>query len=224
VANKDVIDIDVLDTRLTDTGVMWYCDWSHGGDPNRRVLVDGSTTLDGFLQRIRNRVDQGKIGVLSILAHGYGRYEYRDAKQEKRKALHPGFGIEFGSDDILPGTVDRFKTLNGLFAGTGVGIKLMGCGAAAQYRFRVAPNGPYEMGFGKDLCKKLAAVTGASVMASEALQDVQIDTQPRTYRWGNDIQTIPACASFGDWEGQVWIFSPNGDMAKATPKASGNSR
>jgi hypothetical protein len=219
---KEVIDIDVLDTRLTDKGIQWYCEWTRGGDPNRRVRVDGSTPLDAFLQTIKSRIDQRKIGVLSILAHGFGEYEYTDATKKKRKAIHPGFGIQFGSDNILPATVERFKALNGLFAGTGVGIKLMGCGAAAQYRFREAPNGSYKTGFGKDLCKKLAATIGASVMASEALQEVQIDENPRTYRWGNDIQTIPACASFGDWEGQVWIFSPDGGLAKAgTPKGSG---
>lgn len=90
----------------------------------------------------------------------------------------------------------------------------MGCGIAAQYRFRVAPNGGYKQGFGKDLCKKLAATTGASSMASDALQEVVIDSNARTYRWGNDVQTIKSCARFGNWKGQVWTFSPKGEVQK----------
>jgi len=217
MAGGEVINIDVLDTRLTDEGVEWYCEWTRGGDQNRRILVDGNHPLDLFLQTVQTRVGNNKLGVLSILAHGFGHYEYKDPQKKIKKAIHPGFGVEFGSENIVMETVDRFKALNGLFSNSGVGIKVMGCGVAAQYRFRVAPNGAYDQGFGKDLCKKLAAVTGASVMAADALQDVVIDTNPQTYRWGNDVQTIKSCARFGNWKGQVWTFSPEGNVQKLDP-------
>ena len=76
--------------------------------------------------------------------------------------------------------------LKGTIQQRGSGIKLIGCGAAAQYRFRVTPKGwEYKQGFGKNLCKKLAEITGASVRGSDALQDVEIGENPKTYRWGN---------------------------------------
>jgi hypothetical protein len=153
--------------------------------------------------------------VLSILAHGFGEYTYKDSMKKFEAAIEPGFGVEFGRDNIVMETVERFKALKGLFSSAGVGIKLMGCGVAAQYRFRVTPVGrEYKQGFGKDLCKKLAEVTGASVMGSDALQTVEIDENPKTYRWGSDIQTINSCDRFGKWEGQVWVFSPNGKVEK----------
>lgn len=218
MAGGEVINIDVLDTRLTDKRIEWFCEWTRGGDPNRRILVDGTTPLDAFLQTVKSRVGNNKIGVLSILAHGFGEYAYKDSKKKVHAAIHPGFGIEFGSDNIVMSTVERFKALKGLFSSEGVGIKLMGCGAAAQYRFRVTPTGAeYKQGFGKALCKKLAEITGASVMGSDALQDVEIDENPKTYRWGGDIQTINSCARFGNWEGQVWVFSPNGKVEKFNP-------
>lgn len=49
MASGEVIDIDALDTRLTDDGIEWYCEWTKGGDPNRRILVNGNTPLDQFL-------------------------------------------------------------------------------------------------------------------------------------------------------------------------------
>lgn len=221
MAGSEAISIDVLDTRLTDKRIEWRCEWTRGGDPNRRILVDGATPLDSFLQTVKARVGNNKIGVLSILAHGFGEYAYKDSEKKVKGTLHAGFGIEFGSDNIVMATVERFKALKGLFSSAGVGIKLLGCGAAAQYRFPVTPSRmEYKQGFGKDLCKKLAEITGASVMASDALQQVEIDESPKTYRWGGDIQTITSCARFGNWEGQVWVFSPNGNVEKVNPPSS----
>jgi len=222
VASGEAIDIDVPDTRLTDDGIEWYCEWTKGGDPNRRLLVDGNTPLDQFLATLKSRVGGNRIGVLSILAHGWGEWEYQDKEKKRPKTIHGGFGVEFCKDTIPgiePGvtlqTVDRFKELYGLFSSREVGIKLKGCEAAAEYRFRVAPNSSeFKTGFGKKLCGRLATVTGASVMASDHLQDVKIDDTARTYRWANDIRTIKSCVSFGEWEGSVWIFRPDGTIDK----------
>lgn len=215
MATGEAIDIDVLDTRLTDDGIEWYCEWTKGGDPNRRILVNGDTPLDQFLATVKSRIGGSKIGVLSILTHGFGEYEYKDREKTKVKTIHGGFGMEFCKEHIKLNTVERFKELKGLFNSQDVGIKLKGCAAAAEYRFRVAPNSAeFKEGFGKKLCNKLANVTGASVMASDRLQDVTIDEEAKTYRWANDIRTIKTCVSFGAWEGNVWVFKPDGKVDK----------
>jgi hypothetical protein len=235
----EVINIDVLDKRLTDDKIEWYCDWVKGGDPDRRIRVDEATPLDSFLETVKSLIKSKaakerclyKIGVLSILAHGYGHCEYTDAKayrdakesctanQKGVKELHGGFGIEFCRDDIKLDTVEKFKALNGLFnSQEDVGIKLMGCGAAAESLFHIYSNSAQvERGFGQTLCKKLAEVTGTCVMASEDLQQAVIELDQKTYRWGSDVRTVPSCARFGDLTGQVWIFRPNGKKDKRNP-------
>src|SRR5258706_5352652 len=194
MADSEVVNIDVLDKRLTADGIEWYCEWTKGGDPQRRILVDENTPLDTFLQTVRSRIGDARIGVLSILAHGWGEYEYRnkeDMKNKKSLKIHGGFGMEFCKESIRMDTVERFKELKGLFRGADIGIKLMGCAAAAEYQFRVCPGvNEFKKGFGKKLCGKLAEVTGVSVMASDNLQAVSIDRNERTYRWGSDIRTI----------------------------------
>jgi hypothetical protein len=217
MAETEVIDVDVLDTRLTDDGIEWYCEWTKGGDPNRRILVNGDTPLDGFLEDVKKRLKGRKLGVLSLLAHGWGQWEYADKAMQKKVKLHGGFGMEFCKEGLIRETVDRFKALNGLFNSSDMGIKLMGCDVAAEYRFRVAPGGSFKDGFGKQLCFKLAEVTQTGIIASDSIQAAEIDSNPRTYRWGNDIRTIKSCVKFGSWEGNVWIFRPNRTSDKYKP-------
>jgi hypothetical protein len=218
MSNEEIISIDVLDKRLTDDGIEWYCEWTKGGDPNRRLLVDGNKPLAQFFEEVKSRMQNRKLGVLSLLAHGYGEWEYSDKTLKKTKQIHGGFGMEFCKEGITLDTVDSFKALKGLFKDQEIGIiKLMGCAMAAESQFRIYPNGPVKEGFGRKLCSKLANVTGVSVMASDALQSVNIDRNERTYRWGSDIRTIKACAKFGDWEGNVWIFRPDGKIDKINP-------
>ena len=51
-------------------------------------------------------------------------------------------------------TVKQFGVLRGIFASKALGIELIGCGAAAQYRFKTAAGG-WAIGFGWQLCKAL---------------------------------------------------------------------
>jgi len=236
----EVIDLDVLDKRLAEKRIEWSCEWLKGGDPDRRFRVDEDTPLDSFLQSVKSFLKNKsgrdnwfcKIGVLRILAHGYGHCEYtsRDAYRKAQgkcenphrkdvKAIHPGFGIEFCKDDINLETVEKFKSLNGLFyRQDAVGIELVGCGAAREESFFIYPNSTKkEHGFGRKLCKKLAEVTGTCVKASEAFQKMQIDSNEKTYRWGEEVQTVRGCARWGDFTGQVWIFKPDGKAEKLRP-------
>jgi hypothetical protein len=127
--------------------------------------------------------------------------------------------MEFCKEGITLTTVDRFKALKGLFNSRDMGMKLMGCDVAAEYRFRVAPGGSFKEGFGKKLCRKLAEVTETGVMASDSIQVAEVDSNPRTYRWGSDIRTIKSCVKFGNWEGGVWLFRPGDKMEKYNPNS-----
>ena len=94
----------------------------------------------------------------------------------------------------------------------------MGCGAAAESSFRIYSNSTkVERGFGQRLCKRLAAVTGTCLMASEDHQQAVIELDQKTYRRGSEVQTVPSCARFGNLTGQVWIFKPNGKRDKWNP-------
>jgi hypothetical protein len=216
MATEETIDIDVLDTRLTDSRTTsWYCKWTKGGDPDKRLRVDENIKLDSFLDTVKSRLRGRKLGVLSILAHGFGVLEYPDRAKKGEPKIHGGFGIEFCEENLLLTTVEQFKKLKGVFSNRDLGIILMGCAAAAEDRFLVAPGTKeYKTGFGKQLCSKLAAVTDTGVMASESLQEAKVDTSPRTYRWGNDIQEVASCVEFPGWKGTLLVFSPNGKMKR----------
>jgi hypothetical protein len=105
----EVINLDVLDKRLTSDKIEWYCEWVKGGDPERRIRVDQDTPLDSFLESVKRLLKNKstkdraayKIGVLTILAHGYGRCEYKNAKAYAKgsctiKQVHAGFVIKTG--------------------------------------------------------------------------------------------------------------------------------
>jgi hypothetical protein len=225
------IDLDVLDTRLTEKKIEWSCEWLKGGAPNRRFRVDEDTPLDTFLLSVKSFLKNKsasdnwvyEIGVLRILAHGLALCEYKN-RDDYRKAqgkcnpqgkdvkAHLGFGIEFCKDGINLETVEKFKSLNGLFyRQDAVGIELIGCGAASEESFFSYPNSTVkEQTFGNRLCKKLAEVTGTCVKASEAVQTVQGDPNIYTLRRGNKVETVSGCVRWGDLTGQVWIFKPDG--------------
>lgn len=67
----EVINIDVLDRRLTDDKIEWYCEWVKGGDPERRILVDEDTSLDSFLESVKSliKIRQRKKNVPIKLAY-----------------------------------------------------------------------------------------------------------------------------------------------------------
>jgi hypothetical protein len=184
------------------------------------LTVNGATELDRLLQDIKGRVGKGnKIGVLSILCHGLAHAEYEDEAKTKIKIWHGGFGMEFCKEDITLKTVSRFGGLKGLFANRALGIKLIGCAAAAQEVFNVVPSGKEKMrSFGKRLCWSLARATGTGIMASTSLQDADVNKLYKkvTVRSGWDItekeEEVAQCVEPGKWEGKVWIFTPDGKI------------
>ena len=200
--------ISVIDKRVHHR----RCDWGIGGPSPDRLVVDASSGLADILTKIKKAAGQDKVVMLSILAHGFGQ-KGADGK------MYGGFGVEFCKENINLQTVKQFGVLRGIFASKTLGIELIGCGAAAQYRFKTAAGG-WAIGFGWRLCKALAAATQTGVKASSELQDVDLKRYAYTIRVrGLPTQVTDTCADPGKWEGQVWIFTPDGRVSKAPAKA-----
>jgi hypothetical protein len=201
--------ISVIDKRVHHR----RCDWGIAAVAPDRMVVDGSSALADVLAKIKTAAGQDQLVMLSILAHGFG-HKAADGK------MYGGFGVEFCKENIDLQTVKQFQALRGMFASKTLGIELIGCGAAAQYRFKTAAGG-WITGFGWRLCKALAAFTQTGVKASSELQDVDL----KRYAYAIRVRGLPTevsdtCADPGKWEGQVWIFTPDGQVRKAPGTAS----
>jgi len=125
--------------------------------------------------------ESGSLNRYVIMAHGY-----EDTNG------HGGFGIVLGKEDLTLVTVSCFETLRGYVDR----IILFSCAAAD-----VAPGANHTNGDGAWLCTQLAVMTQAKVIASSATQYYS-----NTTFWGG-VSPI----DFGDWEGDVFEFSPNGN-------------
>lgn len=196
------MNIVVIDTRLAEDVVNF------GAASHRVINVDGSTPMPYMMRQIKDAAAdaKSKIQTLVIAAHGYAE-EGIDGK------AYDGFGMQLCKEDLDMQSVHFFDVLKGLFESRERGITLLGCGLAAQ--IRVKTKGGYKMGFGEDLCRQISRLTDTGVMASTARQE---DVEGKvTLRIGGQIKTITAMDP-GPWEGDVWIFTPDGSKAKARPK------
>jgi len=127
--------------------------------------------------------DNTNLGRYIIMRHGF-----EDA------AGHGGFGLQLGTENLTLTTVPCFKTLRGLVKV----IILFGCGTAD-----VAPGTNHTSGDGAWLCTQLAVATQAKVIASSATQ---------YYSYHNSSWSFfNSPIDFGDWEGDVFEFSPDGN-------------
>jgi len=101
-----------------------------------------------------------------------------------------GFGIQLGKEGLTLKTVDRFAPLKGLLKS----IILYSCAVADT-----APGRRMTDGDGGLLIARLAARTQAYVVASSATQ---------MYIPGTSAASP---INFGSWEGDVYLFGPNGN-------------
>lgn len=160
-----------------------------------------------LFQQMKTNVGRNKITMLSIFAHGY-------AEPGEDGKLYDGFGMQFCKEDLIMETAYNFAMLDGFFANKELGITLSGCGVTAQQRFR-AENGDTMIGFGERLCKGIAQAASTGVKASTSLQVTETD--PDQVRRNNRglPELFRGCTDPGPWEGEVWIFTPDGKKAKA---------
>jgi hypothetical protein len=125
--------------------------------------------------------DHTNLNRYVIMCHGY-----------EDSAGHGGFGLQLGAEGLTPATVPCFRAMRGL-----VNVIILFACAAAD----VAPSSTHASGDGAWLCTQLAVMTQARVIASSATQ---------LYTYGGGLFTTSPI-EFGDWEGDVFEFSPTGN-------------
>lgn len=131
---------------------------------------------------------QGQIENLAIMCHGY-------VNKSNGKGGH---GLQFSKDGVFPGNINRWTAIQGKVKW----IFIYACNAA-----EVDPTAPANQGDGRELCRRMAAMTGATVIAPVRTQ--YYDRSIKPWRWRE--------IDFGDFEGPVYAFSPGGAMVNATP-------
>jgi hypothetical protein len=181
------INLRVLDTRI-------------GGRFNRPkstdIIVGSTTPLGQVVDRIVTAVGSNKLRTLSICCHGY-----EAGVADERAAMSyngGGFGLELGGDNLTWDTVSAFSPLYGKFA-SGAVMDVYSCAAAQD-----SSGGQGFTGNGRLLMRELAGYIGAIVRASDTPQEYTagvVDLYVVSWYEGVD---------FGEWEGNVWLFHPDG--------------
>jgi hypothetical protein len=195
--------ITVTDTRLAQRLV------NYGASHQRHIQVDAKTSMPELMRKIKESLDypNNKIAMLIIAAHGY-------SVTGMDGGHFQGFGMQLCDTGLDIKSVHFFRALDGLFADADLGITLLGCGAAAQSRV-ITKNGGVEMGFGERLCKAMAQATSTGVMASSDVQRAEFGEI--TERIKGNVATTQVIDP-GGWEGDVWIFKPDGTKIKVTTR------
>ena len=214
VVTETLIDLCVKDSRLA--GVPPRV-WGEYLEPT--FYTPHASILRWILSKTAGQATPTRIHRLNIAAHGLGSWFDSD---------HPGYGVLLGGEALHLGVnctedhedLDSNVTLlhKGYnppnlapwFALHGFvdQIILWSCGAAA-----VAPMAQGDFGNGRRLCSDLARITGAVVIASDAVQVFSTDAHHRykVGKWVYVDQGNPTIR-YGFWEGTVYAFTPTGQV------------
>jgi hypothetical protein len=211
-----VVNVSVLDDRTDESRVSKRCEWiRYSGSSKYRIVVNEKTLLDRFFSDLKERLGKDdKIGTLSILCHGFGKYQYPDEEKKKKPDIRGGFGLELCKEGVALGNAKLFAALKGAFDTEKPTIMILGCAAAVEETFNVVPSGKEKAtSFGRKMCLAIAKATGALVVASTSKQD--IDVMEVTYierERGLPVEKREKCVDPGRWEGKVWAFAPDGTV------------
>lgn len=128
--------------------------------PNIRT-VKPDTDLPDLFTSVGTSYSRGTVNRIAIYAHGY-------AEKDARGALHGGYGLQFGKQDIVPGNAAAlFANLRGLFADR-VGIELIGCEIAVRSAVKVGNT--VTVGDGLALMQTIADAAETGVRATRSKQ------------------------------------------------------
>lgn len=155
------------------------------------VNAGPATTLSAIFSSIRAACGaSGRIDTLFILCHGYA-----GTNDRARVCMDAGgMGLELGGEALLHTNVSRWEAIAGLCQH----IVVYACAAANT---EVGNEG--SRADGKYLMGALAIHTRATVYAADRIQ------------WYD-----PRKMDFGEWEGNLWAFTPSSapaTVAKAAP-------
>jgi hypothetical protein len=150
------------------------------------LVVTPQMTMPQVISAILAKLGGNRMSRLAIFAHGYVRYH----DQQLQMSNLGGLGVQLGKDDLGFGSVDHFAALKGRFAPGGQ-IDMFAC----QIADTASADGPARSGAA--LMSRLAAAAGVPVRASDSVHN---------YRRNAYLGTIDR----GDWEGNVFLFKPDG--------------
>ena len=131
---------------------------------------------------------RGQIEDLAIMCHGY-------VNPQNGKGGH---GLQLSKDGVFLSNINRWSKIEGKVKY----IFIYACNAAD-----VDPAAPANEGDGRALCRSMAAMTGANVIAPVRTQEYHKSIKP--WRWRE--------IDFGDFEGPVYSFLPNGTVTNLSP-------
>lgn len=129
-----------------------------------------------------------RLGVFNILCHGL--YQWEENNQLQMSTVVGGFGLQLGRENL---TLNTLPTIVPLVRGKFTNVIIYACGAASAQS-----NSPVN---GRTFCRELAGQLDCVVYAADRMQ---------VYSF-NPGTTNPL--DFGDWEGNITRFTPDGNSA-----------
>jgi hypothetical protein len=172
-----------------------------GGVPARKGLTIINTDEQSSLRRAFYGINaaqvaaKGPLDALFILCHGYA-----GTNERQRVCMDAGgMGLELGREDVLHDNVFMWRSI----ANQVKTIVVYSCAAAntEQGNSGTTADGKYLMG-------ALAIHTNAMVYAADRIQ------------WYNTYKDLPnGRFEWGDWEGRLFQFPPNGNSATVVDRA-----
>jgi hypothetical protein len=155
------------------------------------VTVNATTPLaDGLNSATRASVQSGTE--LAIACHGYMTHSYDNASNTE---LRGGQGLQLCRESLLVDNVNAASALSGYFSR----IWLMACGPAGTLVHTSRP-----------FCRELAHYANTPVIASDTAQRYHPGTYDEAARISRQV------LRFGNWEGNVYLFTPDGNVTEFT--------
>lgn len=181
------MELRVLDTRI---GARFH-------DPRPTDIIVGSATpFTTMFSRITSALGSNLLSRLSICCHGM-EWGVEDPRVTMSR-MGGGFGLQLGATDLTWTTVSAFNALNGKFTKGGM-LDIYACAAAED-----TSDGTGFTGNGRLLMRELAGEVGATVRASDSIQYYHHGVRSFLgVSWYSGVD-------FGEWEGGVWLFTPDG--------------
>lgn len=152
--------------------------------------VNGGVNLVNAFTWVRdyaNGQPGGRIDLFNILCHGL--YNWSESDELQASALVGGFGLQLCREGLVPSTI---ATIAPLVRGKLGDVVIYACGAGSGQA-----SGPQN---GRTFCRMLADQLQCVVYASDRKQVFTYYT------------TVARALDFGEWEGNITRFTPDGQM------------
>lgn len=174
-------------------------------EPRPSDIVVHNDHLSRIFGRILDGLGPNRLSRLSICCHGL--MADMTAPNRMLSRLGGGFGLQLGWDNLTLSSAHNFARLRGKFAPGGM-IDIYACAAADD------SSTTGFTGNGHLLMREIAGQAGAIVRASDAIQVNTRGWQPQPSIFGVARPPLDLGVFMGPWEGNVWIFSPDGSAPR----------